>query len=164
MRIAVKIIILLISLILQLTLAPYIAIGGIVPNIFLMALISVSLYSKNYEAPVYGLVFGSIYDFYSGSVWGLGAILCMYISYLCSQIFSKIYRESIVVFCLLGGVFGFMFELVFSLLTITLWEKANFLISLKFIGFQTIYNVILIIPIGMVVNRLILITQKKGVR
>lgn len=164
MRIAVKSIILLISLVLQLTLASHIAVFSIIPNIFIMTLIAVSLYSKNYESPIYGLIFGCIYDFFSGTVWGLSAILCMYIAYLCSQIFSRIYRESIIVFCLLGAFFGFSYELIFSLLTLTLWDKANFLTSIKFILFQTIYNIIIIIPIGMVVNRLIINSFRKGVR
>ncbi len=160
MNILVILVSLFISIILHNIVLPYIAIGGVTPNISLAVLISISFLAvKKYGNRSYGrylgLIIGLLEDIIFGSVIGVNALIYFLIGILLEKIDKRIVRDSlssaivaVVAFTLL---YNFMYYVIMYFLSsnISLREFIK-----KALWIELIYNAVLIVPVYKIYTRL----------
>lgn len=128
MRHFLKALILCICLILQSTIFQFLGIRGIVPNLLLAGVISVAMTAgSDLEALGYGLGAGVVYDLLWGRVFGINALLMMYIAVGAYYAAGYVYRKNITV----GAAFAFLasliYDILFYVLSFTIFGNGKFL-------------------------------------
>ena len=115
---------------LQVILAPNIAILDVVPNFFLVFIVLNSMVTSRTRASVTGFILGLLYDFISQGALGIMAFVFSVISYSVSSLNKDLFSDSWIsqaFFLLLAAFFG---ELLNSVFLSILGYDRNFLISL----------------------------------
>ncbi|PKM54501.1 Rod shape-determining protein MreD [Petrocella atlantisensis] len=99
--------IILINFILQPILFQEIAFNGIVPNIFVITIVSFGLLRGRVEGAVVGVIIGLLHDIFYGDVIGFYALIYMYIGYATGFFHRTFYRESLLVPIAMIGIADF---------------------------------------------------------
>jgi rod shape-determining protein MreD len=86
--------ILIINNILQSTYFQCLRIRGVVPNFYIMVIVSFALLRGSMEGAIVGFAAGLIQDIYFGSSIGFSSLIGMYIGYFCGKLSKNFYREN----------------------------------------------------------------------
>ncbi len=94
MRILILTFLLLIELIIESTILPFIKIGGAALNLVLITIVSIGLIYGKTQGMVLGLIAGLFHDILFGRVLGFHALSYMLIGYLMGIISERVYRDN----------------------------------------------------------------------
>ena len=82
--------IVIVGFLLQTTVFPHMELGGVTPNIMVIIITSYGLMRGRKQGMIIGFCSGLLLDFFSGTTFGLYAILYLYLGFLCG-LFKKIF-------------------------------------------------------------------------
>ena len=120
--------ILIISLILQSTVAHFLGIMGVIPNILLAGAVSIALCAESgLEALLYGLGAGVIYDIAWGRIFGVHALLMMYIAVGVYFASDFVYKKNITVCVLFAFLASLIHDIIFFAGSFMLFGNGQFL-------------------------------------
>lgn len=106
----------------------FLGIMGVVPNILLAAAVSVALCSgSGKQALIYGLAAGAIYDIAWGRIFGLHALLFMYIAVAVYYAAGYVYKKNITVCVLFAFLASLLHDIIFFAVSFLLFGKGQFL-------------------------------------
>lgn len=106
----------------------FLGIMGVVPNILLAAAASVVLCSNSpMQALIYGLASGVIYDLAWGRVFGIHALIFMYIAVSLYFAADYVYKKNITVCVLFAFLASLLHDIIFFAVSFLLFGKGNFL-------------------------------------
>lgn len=91
------ILIVITNLIMQSTLAHYMAIGGITMNMIVIMVVSFAMLRGKIEGAIIGFSIGLLMDIFFGNVIGYFALLYMYIGFFCGYIDKNLYKDNIMI-------------------------------------------------------------------
>ena len=97
MRVGVISLIILLNIIVETTLMPFLKINGITPDIMAAFIVSFGLLGGNPIAPIVGLFAGLVYDMTMGAVIGVYAFQYMLIGFIVGSLADKFYVDSFIV-------------------------------------------------------------------
>lgn len=164
MRHFLNILILCLSLILQSTVFQFLGIMGVVPNILLTGVVSIALCADNeFEALFYGLGAGIVYDIVWGRIFGIHALLMMYIALGVFRAAGYVYRKNITVGVLFGFLASLIYDLAFFAVSFALFGKGNFFyVVLRIIIPAAAYTAFIQIFMYMIIRKVRSIKLKRG--
>jgi rod shape-determining protein MreD len=151
----------LIIITVQSTLADYIMINNVKPNLLIIFIISVALLRGIFEGGIVGFIAGLVQDILFGKVMGFYTLLGLYLGVTVGSLNKRLYRDNHLVVIFFTFVSTFVYEF-FVYLFITLMPLAlssqkitlEILKPLKSIVLnETIYNSAICIPIYILVTR-----------
>ena len=148
MRIFLTIVIVLVNFILQTTLLPYIAIGGVMPHTGLIIVVSLALLRGSTEGAWTGFVTGVLMDVFFGTSYGYYALIFLLLGFLSGRSQKNFYREN------------YLLPIIFCCLAVVVYETVIFITGLLSQGDihvlyflvrimvpETVYTAIITIPI-----------------
>lgn len=89
--------IIILNMVLQPVVFGNLAFKGIVPNIFIVTIVSFGLLRGKIEGAIIGLILGLLQDILYGEVVGLYAIIYMNIGYVTGFLYRNFYRDSLLI-------------------------------------------------------------------
>ncbi|NLK21509.1 MAG: rod shape-determining protein MreD [Epulopiscium sp.] len=120
-------IILIITNILQSTYFQALKIRGVIPNFYIMIIVSFALLRGSKEGAIVGLFAGLLQDVYFGTAIGFFALIGMYIGYFCGKINKDFYPESFLLPLVLTIFSTFFYDLSVYVFTYLVRGKINFI-------------------------------------
>jgi rod shape-determining protein MreD len=118
------------AVLLQIIIAPHIAIGGVVPNIVLVAVVLVAMRSEVISATIVGFVLGLVFDLAtSGPVGGMSLVMAL-LSYGVSSFRKDIFQDNWVMQVIVLLLAAFAGELLHNVLYSIIGYDTDFLSSL----------------------------------
>lgn len=96
-RFLVVAVIIIINFILQPIIFRNLAFNGIVPNVFIITIVSFGVLRGRIEGAVIGMIIGLLQDIYYGDVVGFYAIIYMHIGFFSGFLYRNFYRNSLIV-------------------------------------------------------------------
>lgn len=127
MRHVLKSALILLAFVIQCTWVQYINILGVTPNIVLALVIAMGLISEPVESGAYGFAAGVLWDLMWGRVFGVNALLFMYIALLVRMLMEFMYKKGIFVAVSLTFISCILYEVLFFLLSFVIWGERGFL-------------------------------------
>lgn len=97
MRALVVALIILVSVILETTLFPFLKLSGVAPDIMTTFIVSFGLLGGNPIAPIVGLIGGLVYDIVMGSILGVYALQYMLIGFMIGTLADKFFVGDIII-------------------------------------------------------------------
>lgn len=97
MRVGVITLIIILNIIVETTLMPFLKINGITPDIMTTFIVSFGLLGGNPIAPIVGLFAGLLYDMTMGSIIGIYALQYMLIGFVIGSLNDKFYVGSFII-------------------------------------------------------------------
>jgi rod shape-determining protein MreD len=172
LRIFVYIVILYFLIMIQTTLAEYISILDVKPNLLLIFIVSAALLRGRAEGAFLGVAAGFLMDIFSGGIFGVYMLAGLYAGYLNGSVNQRLYRENYLVIIFFTFITTIFFETLVYFMNIFLFNigirvqmQTDFLFALiNVILPETIYNVIISIPFYALftkLNRWLDIERKK---
>lgn len=84
-------------IIIQTTLADYLAIHNVKPNLMIVFIVSIALLKGNVQGSVVGLILGLVQDMLTGKVLGFYALLGLYLGVAVGSLNKRLYRENLAI-------------------------------------------------------------------
>ena len=151
--------------ILQLTVAPYIAIFGIKPNFFISFVVLIALLKGSGAGMVAGIVLGTVWDNYSVTGFGMYMFLMSLLGLLVGVFKKHAFRENYFVSCVVVFVATFAYESVTYIVTVLshffdvgfvafmgyIWNAL-----IKVILFEALYNLVGIVFLQFAFGKIIM--------
>jgi len=97
LRFLVMGLVILLNFMLQPIIFSHMTLQGVVPNIFIVTIVSTALLRGKTEGLIVGLIIGLTQDVLYGSVFGLYGIIYMLIGFFIGDLYGNFYRESLLV-------------------------------------------------------------------
>ena len=157
MRIGVVGFLLLMTHILEITLLQHIRIGGVLPNLMVVIVISFSLLRGQKEGAIIGVVAGLLYDISFGFLIGGRSMTYGLIGYFCGKLNKNFYRENFILPFMCTVASG-LFISVVPLLRFIMLGKINLLFFLRTI---IIPELIYTITVSLVIYQLTYIINER---
>lgn len=126
MRHVYKLLILLLTFIIQYSWGSYITICGVTPNLMLALIITMALSSDFLEAGIYGLTAGVLIDIFWGRAFGFYSLSFMYLPLLARAFIELIYKNSAFRSAAITFFATLVFETLLYFLSFIIWGKGNF--------------------------------------
>ncbi len=142
----VKIMLMIILLyILQSSLFAAWKIGGVVPNTVAVCLVCFSLHEDDwFVAAVLGVISGFLLDTTGGAIMGMNALLCMYLSIVCSVLSKRFFRGKFMVSVIFVFLMSIIYEALLYIFGFELWRDAGVWFSLVYVILPvSIYNTVI---------------------
>ena len=137
-----------IAYILQSTVLQYIEIGHVKPNLIIMIVIYYALLRGNVEGAVAGFIGGMVIDIFGGKIFGVYALIGMYVGISAGYFNKRFFKENYFVLMFFMFIFTFAHELLFYFTYYFLWGETHIVFALKNIIMPvSIYNAVLALPI-----------------
>ncbi|MDK2800737.1 MAG: rod shape-determining protein MreD [Clostridiales bacterium] len=141
-------VILVITYVLQSTVLQYIELWNIKPNLIVMLVIYFALLRGNVEGGIVGLFGGMLLDILSGKVFGLYALIGMYIGVLAGNFNKRFFKENYLVALLFTFIFTIIYEFIFYFFNYFIWGETRIIYVFKNIIIpEVLYNCFLAVPI-----------------
>lgn len=144
-----------VSIVLESALFPFISIAGVVPNITLLLVICLALRHHDDKSALIGLLAGVTKDIVVGRIIGVSGITFMLLGYFIGKYNHKIFPDHLttpLILTLLGTLFH---ESVYLLFVFFLGYQVNLMLALTQIWIiQGIYNFLMVIPVYMAIQQL----------
>ena len=139
---------------LQVNLFSSFTIAGISPNLFVIYVLFVALFSNQFLGISLGVVFGLILDFVYGRVIGTTAVMLCIIGYLGSYFDKNFSKENklTIILMVAGATLIYEFGLYF-LNSIILEFEREYLAFLKIVLVETLYNILLSIIVYPIMQK-----------
>ncbi len=112
------------------TLLQHFAIFSTLPNTTLILIVSYSMLRKEEESCIFGFFAGFIFDLFFSNYFGLFTIVGTTVGYFSSKPFTNLYRESFLPPIVTVLVVSFMYELIFYLINVNVYEYVSFFVYL----------------------------------
>lgn len=155
MTIIILVLVLVLNLLLQSAIIPYISIFGVVPNTALLIVIAISLLKGKYYGGFMGLIIGLLQDIIFSPIIGVNAFIYFFAGYLIGLIENRLSRENVfipLIFSIAGTIY---YNFVYYVFMFFLARDIPFLSFARDIMIvEIIYNGILSIPIYMIFSRI----------
>lgn len=126
MRYTVKALFLILIFIIQSTLAQYISIFGVTPNLIIAAVIAVALSSEPVEAAVLAAATGIVFDLMFGRVFGISTLLYMYLALLSRAMLEFMYEKTLISTMLITFVAALLYQSINFFLSFIIWGEGGF--------------------------------------
>lgn len=120
MRIAISILVVILTYVFHTTVFGFLSIGGIVPNIPLILVVSYALLRGKKEGAAIGLGMGALFDIFLGTHFGFYSVVFAGIGYLIGRNQPEFYREN------------YILPMFFCIFATAIFEFAHFLEQLFF--------------------------------
>ena len=139
---------------LQVNLFSSFTIAGISPNLFVIYVLFVALFSNQFLGISLGVIFGLILDFVYGRVIGTTAVMLCVIGYLGSYFDKNFSKENklIIILMVAGSTLIYEFGLYF-LNSIILEFDREYFAFLKIVLVETLYNILLSIIVYPIMQK-----------
>ncbi len=148
MRYPVYILLILISLILQITIFAFNPVWGITPDLLLITVISLSLLNGYRQGAYIGFIAGILQDVFSSGLFGINTVTKMLLGYIFGFLEKKIYHRNIVTPLFTMILATVLNQLLVVLLTDHIMLKVELWNHFKEIIFPlTVYHLILALAI-----------------
>lgn len=145
---------LLITFILQTTVAEKIAVFNVAPQLLLVFAICFSMANDVVPSMVFSAISGLLTDIAGGRVIGFNALLMMYLSMGIVYIGSEFFRDTPRAAVMLTALCTFLYELVFFIFTFAIFGNAYFFyIIYRVILAEVVYNSIIAVPVYLYVQK-----------
>lgn len=145
MRILILSLILIIEIILESTILPFIEIKSVAPNLMLITIISMGLIYGKREGIFLGLIGGLLYDILFGRILGVYGLIYMLIGYFMGISSEKVYRENRLIPLLFTIMGTLVYHGSFYLFQYLLGYEFSIIQYLKeYTGISLLLNVILV--------------------
>ncbi len=163
MRHILKVFMLLMALVIQSTWIKYTEILGVTPNLVLALVVAMGLISEPVEAGTYGFAAGVLWDLMWGRVFGVNALLFMYIVLLGRALIELMYKKGLFVSVMITFFSAILYEILFFLISFAIWGETGFLyLILRIIIPSSAYTAAVGIPVFGLVNLLLLGRGERG--
>lgn len=139
---------------LQVNLFSSFTIAGISPNLFVIYVLFVALFSNQFLGISFGVIFGLILDFVYGRVIGTTAVMLCVIGYLGSYFDKNFSKENklTIILMVAGSTLIYEFGLYF-LNSIILEFDREYFAFLKIVLVETLYNILLSIIVYPIMQK-----------
>ncbi|WP_297634073.1 rod shape-determining protein MreD [uncultured Clostridium sp.] len=141
MKRVITIIICILLLIIDNTVAPFLAIRGAFPSLLFTFAIAYSLINNEREAVFIGIVSGLLQDIFFGGVFGVNALTNMLICLICAYIGRSVFKRS----KLVPIVTIFAMTILKHLAVYAIFHVMHYEVSLSGIIYNAIYNSIIML-------------------
>ena len=139
---------------LQSNLFTWFKIAGIMPNLFVILVLFIGLYSNKYMGVTYGIIFGLLLDLFIGKNIGVTAIMLGVVGVIGTAFDKNFSKENRITIIIMVMIATFVFELGRSLvLYIINRTYLEFLPFLEILLIECIYNAILTIILYPVMRK-----------
>lgn len=160
MTIFILLLVVLVNFILQSTILPYMPILGVVPNISLLVVITISLYKGKLYGGIIGIIIGLIQDILFSPIIGLNAFIFFFAGYLIGLIENKLIKDNIIIPILLSIIGTLYYNFTYYIFMFFLSHEIEFLSFAKdVLLIETIYNSVLIVPIYIIFSKIFTVPQ-----
>ncbi|NLB89414.1 MAG: rod shape-determining protein MreD [Syntrophomonadaceae bacterium] len=148
MRYLVLIILPFISIFLQTTVFSFLSMKGIIPDMVLIFVVFFALLNGSKNAAIYGFLCGLLEDLYMGRFIGINALSKGITGYVIGMLEGRVFKENLfvgIISVVIGTFTNSLCLIILSLISYNIFHlDINIFAS---IGYQTLYNVFLAIPI-----------------
>lgn len=142
----IMIVLILVCFILQCSVLPAIAIGGISPNLLVIVTVSFALMRGRREGMFAGFMCGFLSDLFFGSALGFQTLVYMYMGYLCGSCYRLFYDDDIKMPILLIAASDLGFGIIFYIFEFLLRGRVQFTFYLgRIILPEVVYTIVLTI-------------------
>ena len=123
-------------------------INGVMPNLFIIFVLCIGLFSKKTMGTVYGIVIGLVLDYLVGTKIGVNAVLLGLVGFLAAVFDKNFSKDSRITIMLLVAGMTIAFEVVkYAISYAVLGTSIEIVIFLKILIVEAIYNVVISIII-----------------
>ena len=131
---------------LQVNVFSYFTIAGISPNLFIIYILFIGLYSTQFLGISFGVIFGLILDLIFGRTIGISAVMLCVVAYLGSYFDKNFSKESrlTIIFMVIGSTLIYEFGAYF-LNSIILEFDRELLYFTKIVVIEILYNILITI-------------------
>ena len=154
MSILILALVILVNLLLQSTIFPYMSIFGVVPNTALLIVMSIALLRGKYYGGFTGIIMGLLQDVIFSSVIGINAFIYFFAGYLIGMAENKLSRDNMfipILFSIIGTIY---YNFAYYTFMFFLSRNIPFLSFSKYIMLiEILYNIVLAIPIYLVLSK-----------
>ena len=161
-------ILIIITFILQSTVFQWLSIASISPNLLLILTVSLGFMCGKTTGLFVGFFSGLMIDLFYGNLFGLNALIYMYIGFLNGFLYKVYYDEDIKVPLVLVGVSDLVYGIVIYGLQFMLRGRLNLLGYLRHIIFpEIVYTVVLTLVLYRIffkINKKLLAIEARGQR
>ncbi len=148
-------IIVIINFLFQTTILQYFAIGGVIPNITLIILVTIALLKGKKIGGILGISMGLLQDIILSNVIGINSLIYFFIGYLVGTVDNKVFKDNMWVVLFFTGISTIFFHIFFYIIMYFLSiEIRLFAMFRKVILIEVVYNMIVSIPIFKGINKL----------
>lgn len=131
MRFIIMALILIINMLFQSTVFQYVEIMGIIPNTYLIIIISFAFMRGDIEGAVIGFAAGLLQDVFFGKYIGMNAMLGMLTGLVCGKPSEEFFRENFILPLLLTISGIFVYELLYYIFNILLLGYTDILYFIR---------------------------------
>lgn len=140
------IILIVVSFILQCTVLPAIAVGGISPNLLVIVTVSFALMRGRREGMFVGACCGFLSDLFFGSALGFQTLIYLYMGYLCGSCYRLFYDDDIKMPILLIAGSDLAYGIIFYIFEFLMRGRTDFPFYLgRIILPEVVYTIVLTI-------------------
>ncbi|MEN1762064.1 rod shape-determining protein MreD [Anoxynatronum sibiricum] len=146
----------LLSIIAESALFPFLSIKGVVPNLTLILVISYALYEEEGNAGLIGLLAGLTKDIVVGRIIGVSAISFMLTGYFVAHYNRKIFAEHVTTPLILVMLATLFHESIYLLFVFLLGYQVDLLYAIHQVWMiQFLYQLIMTVPVYAFVRKLL---------
>lgn len=154
--------IIILNLVLQSTILPYITIFGFAPNTALIIIVVISLLRGRYYGGFFGLCLGLIQDIIFGTVVGVNALIYFILGYIIGLIQSSLNAENLIIPAICTGIGTIVYNSLYFLLMFFLSKNIPIDIMVKnILSIEILYNSILAIFIYKLFSKFFVVPSLK---
>ncbi len=128
------------------TLLQSISFFGTLPNTTLVLIASYSILRKSEESCIFGFTTGLVFDLFLSNYFGLFTVIGTFLGYNASKPFTNLYRESFLPPIITVLIASFIYEIIFYLINIKVYEYVSFFVYMYSIIVPTVLYSVFITP------------------
>jgi len=133
---------------------------GVVPNISLLVVITISLYKGRLYGGIIGIAIGLIQDILFSPIIGLNAFIFFFAGYLIGLIENKLIKDNTLIPILLSIIGTVYYNFAYYIFMFFLSHEIEFLSFAKdVLLIETVYNSVLIVPIYKMFSKIFAVPQ-----
>lgn len=152
-------------ILLQTTILSHFSPFGVIPNYVLAAAVAICVISPETDSVVICAVAGFFVDAFSGTPFGINALVYMYIAIVLVIISDMIYSKSVVVFAPVCFVFSFLYESFQGIVSFLLRSaEVDVFRVLKISCFVAIINTVIFVPVYVILSKVKIEKKRKGIK
>ena len=143
------------AVLLQLMLAPYIAIGGAMPNFVAAAAIVIAIVRHDRFGFALPFVMGLLYDLFSGNPVGCMAFTLLLVSYITSRLFSLLNNDTVLMAVLVAAAALLAVEVLYGVLLLMFGYAGGALSALVYRALPSfVYDLVIAVILSPLFKRL----------
>lgn len=137
-RFLVMTVLVIVSILLQISVFPFLKLAGVTPNVVLILIVSFALMRGRAEGAVLGFVCGLILDLLSGGVVGMNALIFTVIGYLNGMLHHLFFANNILLPLGMVLASSLGYDLIMYICGFLLRNRTDFLFYLRYVIFPDV--------------------------